>query len=40
VTGAGGPDRRIRIRPATDFSHVDIVLVVVTRPEALVEGGS
>lgn len=40
VTGAGGPDRVIRIRPATDFSHVDIVLVVVTRPQAVTEGGS
>jgi rod shape-determining protein MreC len=40
VTGAGGPDRAIRIRPATDFSHVDVVLVVVTRPAAVEEGGS
>lgn len=39
VTGAGSPDRTIRIRPATDFSYVDIVLVVVTRPAA-VEGGT
>lgn len=39
VTGAGSPDRTIRIRPATDFSYVDIVLVVVTRPAA-VGGGS
>jgi rod shape-determining protein MreC len=40
VTGAGSPDRAIHIRPATDFSHVDIVLVVVTRPQAVAEGGS
>jgi rod shape-determining protein MreC len=40
VTGAGSPDRVIRIRPATDFSHVDIVLVVVTRPPSVEEGGS
>jgi rod shape-determining protein MreC len=40
VTGAGSPNRTIRIRPTTDFSHVDIVLVVVTRPEAIAGGGS
>ncbi len=42
VTTTGGSDRSIRIRPATDFSHVDIVLVVLTRPVAIgaAEGAS
>jgi len=40
VTGAGRPDRVIRIRPVTDFSHVDVVLVILTRPETAVGAGS
>lgn len=40
VTGAGSPDRSIRVRPATDFSNIDIVLVVLTRPASAAEGGS
>jgi rod shape-determining protein MreC len=39
VSGAG-PDRQIRIRPATDFSHLDIVLIVLSRPQMAVGGGS
>ncbi len=41
VSGAGTPNREIRIRPATDFSYVEIVLVVLSRPaSASAEGGS
>lgn len=40
VTGAGTPDRAIQIRPATDFSNVDIVLVILTRPQELPAGGA
>jgi rod shape-determining protein MreC len=32
VTGAGGPQREIRVRPAADFSNLDIVLVLLARP--------
>lgn len=32
VTGVGTPARAIRVRPATDFSNVGVVLVVRTRP--------
>jgi rod shape-determining protein MreC len=32
LRGENGPDREIAIRPSVDFSHVDIVLVVLTRP--------
>ena len=40
VTGAGTPNRTIRIRPATDFSYLEIVLVALTRPQTATEGGS
>jgi rod shape-determining protein MreC len=40
VTNAGGLNREIRIRPATDFSFVDIVLVVLTKQRVPVEAGS
>jgi len=40
VTGAGSPNRSIRIRPAIDFSNVDIVLVVVGPQQGPAEGGS
>ncbi len=40
VTGAGGPNREIRVRPATDFSHVEVVLVVLSRKDAAAGGGS
>jgi rod shape-determining protein MreC len=32
VRGEDGPDREIAVRPAVDFSHIDIVLVVLSRP--------
>jgi rod shape-determining protein MreC len=38
VTGAGSPNRVIRIRPSTNFSHLDIVLVVLTPPRSVPEG--
>jgi rod shape-determining protein MreC len=37
VAGAGTPDRTIRIRPATDFSHLDVVLVALTPPVSPIE---
>jgi rod shape-determining protein MreC len=40
VAGTGGPNRQIRVRPATDFSYIDIVLVVLTRPQRLPGTGS
>jgi rod shape-determining protein MreC len=40
VAGAGGPNREIRIRPATDFSHIDVVLVVASRRDVVPGGGS
>lgn len=35
ISGAGTPNRTIRIRPAADFSHLDVVLVVLTPPPPL-----
>ncbi len=32
VAGQAGPDRVILVRPTVDFSHIDVVLVVMTRP--------
>lgn len=40
VTGAGGQNRQIRVRPVSDFSHIDMVLVVLTRPAIPGDGGS
>lgn len=40
VSGAGGPNRQVRVRPAADFSHIDIVLVVLSRPSAVPGTGS
>ena len=40
VTNTGSLNREIRIRPATDFSFVDIVLVVLTKQKVLLEPGS
>jgi rod shape-determining protein MreC len=34
VTRGAGADRDILIRPAVDFSHIDVVLVVLKTPEA------
>lgn len=39
VTGAGGPDREILVRPAADFSNLDMVLVLLGRPAAAEPGG-
>lgn len=40
VSGAGGPNRQIRVRPSTDFSYIDIVLVVLSRPHVVPGTGS
>lgn len=32
VSGSGGPNRQIRVRPAADFSNIDIVLVLLAPP--------
>jgi rod shape-determining protein MreC len=39
VDRAGEVDRDVVIRPAVDFSHIDVVLVVARRPVALPGGG-
>jgi rod shape-determining protein MreC len=40
VNRTGGPDREIAIRPVVDFSHLDVVLVVVARRNPSVPAGS
>lgn len=40
VSGAGAPNREIRVRPATDFSYIDIVLVMLARPQIVSGTGS
>ena len=38
VRTTGGPDREIVIRPAVDFSHIDIVLIALVRPGDAAKG--
>jgi rod shape-determining protein MreC len=38
VRTSSGPDREIAIRPAVDFSHIDIVLVVLGQAPAIPKG--
>lgn len=40
VNRLGGADREIAIRPVVDFSHLDVVLVVVAKHEPLPASGS
>ncbi len=39
VNRVSGDDREIVVRPATDFSHIDVVLVVLARPAPGTVGG-
>lgn len=40
VVAPGTPDRQIVIRPAVDFSHLDVVLIVLAHPQPATGGPS